>query len=191
MNSSTRLVLLKPKMHQLDFRLLICNDLLRQTPQLRILTIQQLGLRHVDGCLMMRNHQLYEINIIISRRPFCHHGRMHCLHTLLKRTPARSGTSILGTPIRALLRQRRRQSGDQNYESENSFPFHRAPRISSFLKASFLPLARKPRYRAFGARCRRTQDRFGSTSSPFIASKPPATIVALVLLNFLQRSMPP
>jgi hypothetical protein len=58
-------VLLKPKLHQLDFRSLICNDLLRQTAHLRILAIQQLGLRHLDRGLMMRKHQLDKVFVIV------------------------------------------------------------------------------------------------------------------------------
>jgi len=61
-------MLLQPKSHEFNLRLLISDDLLRQPAYLAISAILQLGPGHVNRRLMMRKHQPDKINIAVATR---------------------------------------------------------------------------------------------------------------------------
>ena len=42
---------------------------------------------HINGGLMMRQHQVHEIKIVVARWFSGPHGRVHCLHTLHQLCP--------------------------------------------------------------------------------------------------------
>src|SRR2546430_17361387 len=65
--------------HRRDLLLLRHDDLLRHAPQLLILAVTELGFRHGDGALVMRNHHGDEITVHITGGPDCH-GLHHLLH---------------------------------------------------------------------------------------------------------------
>src|SRR5262245_52336717 len=58
-----RIIALQPELHQLNLRLLICDDLLSQPTHLRVFAVQQERLGHVDGTLVMGNHHGHEVTI--------------------------------------------------------------------------------------------------------------------------------
>ena len=72
----------EPELHGLDLRLLVHDDLLRESPHHRIFAIKQLGLGHINRTLMVRNHHGAKIvvNVAIHRSRL--HAIVHPLHTL-------------------------------------------------------------------------------------------------------------
>src|SRR5262245_22636610 len=73
-------MLLQPELHQLNFQLLIGDDLLRQPAYLWILAVQQERLGHVDGTLMMWNHHGHEVPIRIATVRRAMHSLVHHVH---------------------------------------------------------------------------------------------------------------
>jgi hypothetical protein len=64
-------------MHRRDFLLLVNDDFLRKPAQLLVTSIAELGTRHVDRSLVMRDHHGCEISIYIAGRldvHASHHG---------------------------------------------------------------------------------------------------------------------
>lgn len=59
-------MLLQPELHQLNFRLLVGDDLLGQPTHLRIFAVQQDRFCHVNRALMMWNHHADEILVRIT-----------------------------------------------------------------------------------------------------------------------------
>src|SRR3989442_9454132 len=66
LSASLRPMLLPPELHQLNFRLLVGDDLLGQPAHLRVIAVQQERLGHIDGALMMGNHHVHEIMISVA-----------------------------------------------------------------------------------------------------------------------------
>ena len=58
--------------HRGDLLLLVDDDLLRDAPQLLVVTVAQLGLRHVDRALMMRHHHRDEVLVDVAGRLDAH-----------------------------------------------------------------------------------------------------------------------
>ena len=81
--------------HRDDLLLLIDDDLLRDAPQLLVVAIAQLGQRHVDRALMVRDHHGGEVGVDVAGRLDLHAGH-HLGH----------GAVVLGQERR--LRGRRR-----------------------------------------------------------------------------------
>ena len=52
---------LEPELHQINFRLLVGDDLLCQPTHLRVFAVQQERIGHVDGTLVMWNHHGNEV----------------------------------------------------------------------------------------------------------------------------------
>src|SRR4026208_2183571 len=76
----SRLALLQPKLHQLDFGLLVGYDFLSEPAHLRILPVQELRFCHIDCRLMMRKHQSDKIDIAIAGSLNGSHGDVHLFH---------------------------------------------------------------------------------------------------------------
>ena len=57
----------QPELHQLNFGFLVGNDFLREPAHLRVAAMEKFRSCHVNGGLMMRQHQVHEINIVVAR----------------------------------------------------------------------------------------------------------------------------
>jgi len=77
-----------PQLHDFNLGLLVGDDFLRQPAKRWIRTAYQLRPGHVDGRLMMREHQCSEINIAVSGWLDRRHRPMHPLHARVKLGPA-------------------------------------------------------------------------------------------------------
>jgi hypothetical protein len=95
-------MLLQPKSHQFNFRLLVGDDLLRQPAHLRVFPVQQLCFGHVDCRLMVGQHQLDEINVAVARRFDRSHAGMHCVHARHQLGPGRLGFGHAAVRVRVL-----------------------------------------------------------------------------------------
>jgi hypothetical protein len=115
--SRAGLVLFQPKSHQLNFRLLVRDDLLRQPAHLRILPIHQLGPGHVDSSLVVRKHQSDKINVAIARVLYRRHGNMHFLHAPQQLRPVRIHARLTIVRVRFLLPGGQCSGGYQNQEN--------------------------------------------------------------------------
>jgi hypothetical protein len=73
-------LLFQPTLHQFDFELLVGDDFLRESADLRILAVQKLGLGHVNRRLMVWKHQPDKIDIGVARLRNGTHGHVHLLH---------------------------------------------------------------------------------------------------------------
>src|SRR5499427_3086132 len=75
-----RTMVLQPKLHQLNLRLLVGDDLLGQATHLRIFAVKQDCPRHVDRTLVMRNHHGNKITIRIAGVFRLMHRPVHRTH---------------------------------------------------------------------------------------------------------------
>ncbi len=56
----------KPELHQLNFGFLVGNNFLRKPTHLGVVAIEKFRSRHVNGSLVMRQHQVHEVRIFIE-----------------------------------------------------------------------------------------------------------------------------
>lgn len=92
-------------LHHPDLVLPLGNDLLGQTANLLVVTVFELGLRHVDRALMLRNRHCNEISIDIAGRLDRHIGR-HLSHDRRIRRQERPLIRWIG-PVRDILNRYR------------------------------------------------------------------------------------
>src|SRR6267378_6980028 len=114
------LPLSQPKLHQLDFRLLVGDDLLRQPAHLRVLAACQLGFRHIDSRLVVRKHQSDEISVIVAAGPHRGHGSVHHLHTSDQLGPLGLWCRHASVRMRVLSPFNRRKGQNQNRKNRTS-----------------------------------------------------------------------
>src|SRR6267378_487450 len=114
------LPLSQPKLHQLDFRLLVGDDLLRQPAHLRVLAVCQLGFRHIDSRLVVRKHQSDEISVIVAAGPHRSHGSVHHLHTSDQLGPLGLWCRHASVRMRVLSPFNRRKGQNQNPKNRTS-----------------------------------------------------------------------
>jgi hypothetical protein len=96
-------LLFQPPLHQLDFELLIGDNFLSESPHLRILAVQELCFRHIDRCLMVRNHQSDKIDIAVARWCNGAHGHVHFIHARNQLRPIRVGARLAAMVVSARL----------------------------------------------------------------------------------------
>jgi hypothetical protein len=76
----THRLLRQPELHELDLEVLVGDNLLCEPTHLRVFAIQQLHSGHVDGSLVMRQHQSDEVNVCIPGSFDRRHVVVHLQH---------------------------------------------------------------------------------------------------------------
>src|SRR6266566_8263009 len=73
-------MLLQPELHQLNFRLLVGDDLLSQPTHLRVFAVQQDRFCHVNRALVMWNHHGNEVTVRLASVSGAMHSLVHHIH---------------------------------------------------------------------------------------------------------------
>jgi hypothetical protein len=100
-----RIMLLQPKLHQLNLRFLVCDNFLRRPADLWVFAIHQLGLGHVDYRLVMESINLTKSTSLSPDRS-TEHGDMHFLHAPHQLKPVDAHARLGALRVR-ILRQLR------------------------------------------------------------------------------------
>jgi hypothetical protein len=79
----------KPELHQLNFGFLVGNNFLRKPTHLWIAAIEKFRSCHVNGGLVMRQHQVHEVSIVVAGWFYGSHGGVHRFHVLHQGYPVR------------------------------------------------------------------------------------------------------
>jgi hypothetical protein len=87
-----------PELHQLNFGFLVSNDFLRKPTHLGILAVEKFRSRHVNGSLVMGQHQVREVRIFVLGWFHGSHGCVHRFHVLHQGDPACIGGRMILRP---------------------------------------------------------------------------------------------
>jgi hypothetical protein len=79
----------KPELHQLNFGFLVGNNFLCKPTHLWIAAIKKFRFCHVNGGLVMRQHQVHEVSIAVAGWFYGSHGGVHRFHVLHQGYPVR------------------------------------------------------------------------------------------------------